>query len=78
MELERVLTKLRYDDSVSGYALFTNDGDPFLSFSLPEETLPTIQGTMRIHAESLKMMNVMTRAGSVVLARVDANWVLGV
>ncbi|MHA1907441.1 MAG: hypothetical protein ACW98Y_09125 [Candidatus Thorarchaeota archaeon] len=78
MELERVLTKLRFDDSVSGYALFTNDGSPFLSFSLPEETLPTIQGTMRIHAESLTFMNIMTGAGIVVLARADTNWVLGV
>ncbi|MHA2425984.1 MAG: hypothetical protein ACXAEF_14430 [Candidatus Thorarchaeota archaeon] len=78
MELERVLTKLRFDDSVSGYALFTNDGSPFLSFSLPDETLPTIQGTMRIHSESLKFMNILTGAGIVVLARVDSNWVLGV
>ncbi|MFW9847630.1 MAG: hypothetical protein ACFFF4_00720 [Candidatus Thorarchaeota archaeon] len=78
MELERVLTKLRFDESVSGYALFTNDGSPFLSFSLPDETLPTIQGTMRIHSESLKFMNIMTGEGIVVLARVDPNWVLGV
>ncbi len=73
-----MLTKLRYDDSVSGYALFTNDGAPFLSFSLPEETVPTIRGTMRIYADSLKMMNVMTGAGIVVLARIDSNWILGV
>ncbi|MCK5152226.1 MAG: hypothetical protein KAQ65_10305 [Candidatus Thorarchaeota archaeon] len=78
MALERVLTKLRFDDSVSGYALFTNDGNPFLSFSLPDETLPIIQGTMRIHSESLKFMNVLTSSGIMVLARVDSNWVLGV
>ncbi len=78
MELERVLTKLRYDESVRGYALFTNDGEPFLSFSLPEETLPVIRGTMKIHSKSLKLMNVMTGEGTVVLARVDSNWVLGV
>ncbi len=78
MELERVLTKLRFDESVTGYALFTNDGSPFLSFSLPDETLPIIQGTMRIHSESLKFLNVMTVAGIMVLARVDKNWVLGV
>ena len=78
MELERVLTKLRYDESVSGYALFTNDGLPFLSFSLPEEILPVIEGTMKIHSESLKLMNIMTGEGTVVLARVDPSWVLGV
>lgn len=78
MQLERVLTKLRFDESVSGYALFTNEGSPFLSFSLPDEILPIIQGTMKIHAASLTLMNVMTGAGIVVLARVDANWVLGV
>jgi hypothetical protein len=63
---------------VSGYALITNDGHPFLSFGLPEDTLPQIQGTLRIHASSLRMMNVMTDSGVVILARVDSNWVLGV
>ncbi|MFW9921562.1 MAG: hypothetical protein ACFFED_18320 [Candidatus Thorarchaeota archaeon] len=78
MELERVLTKLRYDESVRGYALFTNDGAPFLSFSLPDEIIPVIRGTMRIHSSSMKLMNVMTGEGIVILARVDKNWVLGV
>lgn len=78
MDLDRVLTKLRYDESVSGYALITNDGYPFLSFGLPEDTLPQIQGTLRIHASSLRMMNVMTGEGVVILARIDPNWVLGV
>jgi len=76
MELERALTKLRYDDTVNGYALLTNTGHPFLSFSLPDEILPIIQGTLRIHAASLNLMNVMTDAGTVVLARVDSNWIL--
>ncbi|MHA1637079.1 MAG: hypothetical protein ACTSUB_03595 [Candidatus Thorarchaeota archaeon] len=78
MELERALTKLRYDESVNGYALLTNTGYPFLSFSLPEETLPVIQGTLRIHAAALNLMNIMTNAGTVVLARVDSNWILAV
>jgi predicted regulator of Ras-like GTPase activity (Roadblock/LC7/MglB family) len=78
LELERVLTKLKFDDTVSGYALITNDGQPFLSFSLPDEVLPQIQGALRIHAGSLKMMNVMTGEGTVVLSRVDGNWVLAV
>jgi predicted regulator of Ras-like GTPase activity (Roadblock/LC7/MglB family) len=78
LELERVLTKLRYDESVSGYALITNDGVPFLSFSLPDETIPTIQESLRIHADELRFMNVMTGAGTVILARIDAYWVLAV
>jgi predicted regulator of Ras-like GTPase activity (Roadblock/LC7/MglB family) len=78
LELERVLTKLRYDESVSGYALITNDGVPFLSFSLPDETIPTIQESLRIHADELRFMNVMSAQGTVILARIDANWVLAV
>jgi predicted regulator of Ras-like GTPase activity (Roadblock/LC7/MglB family) len=78
LSLERVLTKLRYDESVSGYALITNDGQPFLAFSLPDETVPIIMGTMEIHSSSLKLMNVMSGAGTVILARVDLNWVLAV
>ncbi len=73
-----MLTKLRYDESVSGYALITNGGQPFLSFSLPDEALPPIQGTLRIHESSLRLMNIMTDAGTVILARVDPEWILGV
>jgi len=78
MQLERVLTKLKFDESVLGYALITNDGHPFLSFSLPDEVLPRIKGTLRIHANDLKLMNVLTDEGSVVLARVNPKWVLAV
>jgi len=78
VELERVLTKLKFDEDVSGFALVTNDGAPFLSFGLPEAVLPQIKGTLAIHADSLKLMNVMTGAGTVVLARIDLNWVLAV
>ncbi|MGY5860574.1 MAG: hypothetical protein RTU63_14490 [Candidatus Thorarchaeota archaeon] len=78
MQLERVLTKLKFDESVLGYALITNDGHPFLSFSLPDEILPRIKGTLKIHANDLKLMNVMSDQGSVVLARVDPKWVLAV
>ena len=73
-----MLTKLRYDESVNGYALITNDGQPFLSFSLPDEALPPIQGALRIHESSLRLMNIMTDAGTVVLARVAPEWILGV
>ncbi len=78
MELERVLTKLKFDEAVSGYALITSDGHPFLSFSLPDEVLPQIKGTLRIHGHDLKLVNTMTGKGTVILARVDPRWVLAV
>ena len=73
-----MLTKLKFDDSVNGYALLTNDGQPFLSFSLPDEVLPQIKGTLKIHGEDMKLVNIMTGEGIVVLARVDPKWVLAV
>lgn len=78
MQLERVLTKLKFDESVNGYALITSDGHPFLSFSLPDEVLPQIKGTLRIHGSDLKLVNIMTNQGIVILARVDPKWVLAV
>lgn len=78
LELERVLTKLKFDESVTGYALITNDGQPFLSFSLPDEVVPQIKGTLKIHAADLKLVNIMTSQGSVILSRVDSQWVLAV
>jgi len=78
LQLERVLTKLKFDESVLGYALITNDGHPFLSFSLPDEVLPQIKGSLKIHASDLKLMNILTGQGSVVLARVNPKWVLAV
>ena len=78
LELERVLTKLKFDQDVSGYALLTNDGQPFLSFGLPDDIVPQLRGTLAIHAESLTLVNVLTGQGTVVLARADASWVLAV
>ncbi|MFW9788467.1 MAG: hypothetical protein ACFFE2_07875 [Candidatus Thorarchaeota archaeon] len=78
MQLERVLTKLKFDEAVSGYALITSDGHPFLSFSLPDEVLPQIKGTLRIHGSDLKLVNTMTSEGIVILARVNPKWVLAV
>ncbi len=78
MQLERVLTKLKFDESVSGYALITSDGHPFLSFSLPDDVLPQIKGTLRIHGSDLRLVNIMTNEGIVILARVDPKWVLAV
>ena len=78
MKLERVLTKLKFDESVSGYALITSEGQPFLSFSLPDEVLPQIKGTLRIHGDDMKLVNAMTSKGIVILARVNPQWVLAV
>ncbi len=73
-----MLTKLRYDESVSAYAILTNDGSPFLAFALPDEIVPILRATLEIHSSSLKLMNIMTDEGIVILARVDDNWVLAV
>ncbi len=78
MELERVLTKLKFDEAVSGYALITSDGHPFLSFSLPDDVLPLIKGTLKIHAADLRLVNILTKKGIVILSRVDPKWVLAV
>ncbi|MBY8997455.1 MAG: hypothetical protein KGD60_06970 [Candidatus Thorarchaeota archaeon] len=78
MKLERVLTKLKFDESVNGYALITSDGHPFLSFSLPDKVLPQIKGTLRIHGSDMKLVNTMTSEGIVILARVNPQWVLAV
>jgi hypothetical protein len=78
LELERVLTKLKFDESVDGYALITTDGHPFLSFSLPDDVLPLIKGTLKIHADDLRLVNILTNKGIVILSRVDPKWVLAV
>jgi len=78
LDLDHVFGKLRFDESVSAYSLFTNDGEPFLSFSMPETIVPQLKGTMKAHSSSLKLVNVLTSVGTVVLSRVDPNWVLGV
>lgn len=70
------MTKLKFDESVSGYALITSDGHPFLSFSLPDDILPPIKGTLKIHGADLKFVNIMTDNGIVILARVNPEWVL--
>ncbi len=71
VDLERALTKLRFDESVSGYALVTNEGQPFLSFSLPEEVLPRIRGALQIHADSLNLMNIVAGPWTLILARIN-------
>ena len=78
MDIDRALSKLKFDESVSGYCLLTNDGDPFLSFSMPEDVFPQIRAALRIHSSSLKLMNIMTDQGIVILARVNPEWVLAV
>ncbi|MBS3793857.1 MAG: hypothetical protein KGY80_03125 [Candidatus Thorarchaeota archaeon] len=78
MDLDHVFGKLRFDESVSAYSLFTNDGEPFLSFSMPETIVLQLKGTMKAHSSSLTLVNVLTSAGTVVLSRVDPHWVLAV
>lgn len=73
-----MLTKLKFDESVSGYALITSSGHPFLVFSLPDTILPQIKGTLRIHGADLKLVNIMSDKGIVILARVNPEWVLTV
>ena len=71
MELERVLTKLKFDEAVSGYALITSDGHPFLSFSLPDDVLPLIKGTLKIHRDDLRLVNIITDKGTVITGGAD-------
>ncbi|MEM2141910.1 MAG: hypothetical protein QXS20_06250 [Candidatus Thorarchaeota archaeon] len=78
MELERALSKLKFDETVLGYALVTNDGQPFLSFNLPEAVFPQVAATVRTYSSTLRMMNVMTGSGTLVVARINPDWVLAV
>ncbi|MHA1772194.1 MAG: hypothetical protein ACTSYL_01155 [Candidatus Thorarchaeota archaeon] len=78
MDIDRALSKLKFDESVIGYTLITNDGQLFLSFSIPESVIPQIKGVLKIHSTSLKMMNVMSEHGVVVLGRINPDWILAV
>ncbi|MCF2136026.1 MAG: hypothetical protein K9W43_02200 [Candidatus Thorarchaeota archaeon] len=78
MDIDRALSKLKFDESVVGYTLITNDGQLFLSFSIPDSVIPQIKGVLKIHSTSLKMMNVMSEHGVVVLGRINPDWILAV
>ncbi len=78
MDLDRALSKLKFDESVLGYTLITNAGQLFLSFSIPDDIVAQIQGALKIHSTSLKMMNIMSEHGTIVLGRVNPDWILAV
>ncbi len=73
MGLEHVLTKLRSDESVRGYALLTSSGRPVLSFRLPEEVMSRTHGTLQVLAASLRPVNVIADEGTAVLAHLNSD-----
>lgn len=77
-DLERALSKLRFDDQVLGYSLMTKNGRPFVSFSFPEELFPRVKDSINLYKSDLRLMTIDTDQGLVVLAPVDDNWILTV
>jgi len=77
-ELERALSRLRFDDQVLGYSLMTKAGRPFVSFSFPNELFPRVKDSINLYKSDLRLMTIDTENGLVVLSPVDDNWVLSV
>jgi len=77
-DLERALSKLRFDDQVLGYSLMTKAGRPFVSFAFPDELFPRVKDSIRLYKTDLRLMTIDTEKGLVVLAPVDDNWILTV
>lgn len=77
-ELERALSKLRFDDQVLGYSLMTKGGRPFVSFSFPDELFPRVKDSINLYKSDLRLMTIDTEKGLVVLSPVDENWILTV
>ena len=77
-DLERALSKLRFDDQVLGYSLMTKDGRPFVSFSFPDELFPRVRDSISLYKSDLRLMTIDTEKGLVVLSPVDVNWILTV
>ncbi len=77
-DLERALSKLRFDDQVIGYSLMTKTGRPFVSFSFPEDLFPRVKDSIKLYKSDLRLMTIDTDKGLVVLAPVDDNWILTV
>ncbi|MEM2141906.1 MAG: hypothetical protein QXS20_06230 [Candidatus Thorarchaeota archaeon] len=77
-DLERALSKLRFDDQVLGYSLMTKAGRPFVSFAFPDELFPRVKDSIRLYKTDLRLMTIDTDRGLVVLAPVDDNWILTV
>ncbi|MHA3962469.1 MAG: hypothetical protein AM325_002920 [Candidatus Thorarchaeota archaeon SMTZ1-45] len=77
-DLERALSKLRFDDQVLGYSLMTKVGRPFVSFAFPDELFPRIKDSINLYKSDLRLMTIDTDRGLVVLSPVDDNWILTV
>ena len=77
-DLERALSKLRFDDQVLGYSLMTRAGRPFVSFAFPDELFPRVKDSIQLYKTDLRLMTIDTEKGLVVLSPVDENWILTV
>lgn len=77
-DLERALSKLRFDDQVLGYSLMTKNGRPFVSFAFPDLLFPRVKDSIRLYKTDLRLMTIDTEQGLVVLSPVDENWILTV
>ncbi|MFW9833040.1 MAG: hypothetical protein ACFFEK_03510 [Candidatus Thorarchaeota archaeon] len=77
-DLERALSKLRFDDQVLGYSLMTKIGRPFVSFAFPDELFPRVKDSINLYKSDLRLMTIDTDRGLVVLSPVDNNWILTV
>ena len=62
-DLERALSKLRFDDQVLGYSLMTKIGRPFVSFSFPDELFPRIKDSIKLYKADLRLMTIDTEKG---------------
>jgi len=77
-DLERALSKLRFDDQVIGYSLMTKAGRPFVSFAFPDDLFPRVRDSIGLYKTDLRLMTIDTEKGLVVLSPVDENWILTV
>ncbi|MHA1769046.1 MAG: hypothetical protein ACTSV3_04255 [Candidatus Thorarchaeota archaeon] len=77
-DLERALSKLRFDDQVLGYSLMTRVGRPFVSFAFPDDLFPRVKDSIQLYKTDLRLMTIDTEKGLVVLSPVDNNWILTV
>jgi hypothetical protein len=77
-DLERALSKLRFDDQVLGYSLMTRIGRSFVSFAFPDELFPRVKDSIKLYKADLRLMTIDTEKGLVVLSPVDENWNLTV
>jgi len=77
-DLERALSKLRFDDQVLGYSLMTKVGRPFVSFAFPDDLFPRVKDSIKLYKKDLRLMTIDTDKGLVVLSPVDDNWILTV